>query len=695
MRRISTFVQIPALLSLEAGIALLAEGELFSTYSLKLDSELFPLLLEAKPCVLVLSLSDPASSAEIAKFLTDFKAYRLLNGGLARDPACRIVLVSDAKVPRVSWAHYGVYEVMVAPVTAYVFDFKMSRHYHKALTAEEATLEQPTLLNSVTEMKEPSSKNQWKILLKKEKPKLSGLETPETEGSQKHERPKIDVYRAIVCTALDELKPDEGIWARLEPIEEESEAQWEWKPNHESIPKKPTWIYTGEIPSYDPKSRSWIFAGDAPKLMRGYREDPKHYQTEFECTFGPAEELTLNVAGGISVKSFKSETYSFVPSNAKPTPRFTSIGLDSENPVRHHPSQSEKLGRTQLSPLKNSDPERQSKTWRSKIDLPIASAPEQSTGANPELALDLQTQPRMEAHALLQGLKQQLLDKKMESIRGASPPIAKMSPYLSGPLSGNLPGPMTGSLRSPLSRSSSGGELQSGRNPHPSLASDEPQVNGSSESALKVKSVIDLAPHATLNSSLKSALNSSGGDPPHVNRNHEMKGEGMRGKEKTAPHPPLADGLKRADDLVGLNKNSLISEAPLASAELNASMFPSLEKEGIHSKLTSDQKSEIPIHNRIGKSEENTISLSLLFDANENASIRAKAKPSAELKPSEETPVTEKPPEMWKFKFIRKLAKYRKKLDGPKRLAPVKVLTELEIQGFLDKVLQFFTKLFS
>jgi hypothetical protein len=268
MRRLSTFVQTPALPSLEAGIPILAQGELFSTYALKLDSELFPLLLEAKPCLLLLSLSDSATTASVTQFLTDFRTYRLANGGLARDPACRIVLVADSRVPRTSWSKLGAYEVMIAPVQPHVLAFKLARHYHKALAVKDEP--RKLVLQEEIEISAPSASNEWKISLSGSSGHHSDPQKQTFHSSHTH----AQVQKISVRATLPGFNPDIGAWKKKENADDDLEEVWEWKNKveHSDPEKREDWSFTGEMPVYDSKDKTWTMTVDSPRMMRGFRE---------------------------------------------------------------------------------------------------------------------------------------------------------------------------------------------------------------------------------------------------------------------------------------------------------------------------------------------------------------------------------------------------------------------------------------
>ena len=238
-----------------------SEQELFTLYPLRLEADLFPLLMEAKPCVLLLPLTH-SSQSEIYQLLKEFKDYRLAQGGQARDPALRIVVLSERDVPRGNWTQLGTYELMTGPVLPNVFSFKLSRHYNKALSVSDFVDELPLLAEA--------------ILIEDPPPGPEPTEWRTFSVRDKVAEPKT-THLFTLALHLPELKPEKGSWIQQE-TDDPFEEHWEWEPHPHSHshlqtkgvpdPNPYSWQFSGEKPVYIPARKTWEFKSDSPQLYK-------------------------------------------------------------------------------------------------------------------------------------------------------------------------------------------------------------------------------------------------------------------------------------------------------------------------------------------------------------------------------------------------------------------------------------------
>ncbi len=304
MRRLSLFVQTPLLSSLDFDSAEAIQDGFFSIYPLNLDPDYFSLLLEAKPCVLLVSVDQVESHAEVGQFLDAFRKYRVERGGLERDPGLRIVIVSDSRVPRVSWSHLGVYELMVGPVFPNVLSYKLVRHYHKAISAKQGAL--PLVLKEENEAL-PTVKNEkevWRVFAGRTK----SASAPETLLRSFPRPEEVPVQKTTILMRIPDLDPEEGVWALKTVDEESGEELWEWK-NKDGIREGvPDLAFAGERPVYVPEKKCWQFTSEMPKLYRGYRK-ARERSTLLECILTPDDFLELKVAPSLKVEAFKRQLF--------------------------------------------------------------------------------------------------------------------------------------------------------------------------------------------------------------------------------------------------------------------------------------------------------------------------------------------------------------------------------------------------
>lgn len=301
MRRVSLFVHSPVQANLESGVAALRLGDHYAVHELKLDEELFPLLVEAKPCVLMASIDGPDQGNAVYNLMKDFRTYRIKNRGASRDPGLRIVIVSEGKLPRLNWASLGIYEVIIGPVHPNVLTYKMNRHYQKSLTALEVEPEVELDLIKDVELKPVSTIPGWKIF------KSSHAEKVENKIFRKSDEL---IQQLSLRVRIADLDPERGEW-RKSLEQTEPPPQWNWEfveedPEHGKL----TWQFRGEEPTYHLEDQSWQFSSAAPKLLK-LNSAKEIVETEFEYLPKAVEgkEPNLKVKPSLDLRSVNSRTY--------------------------------------------------------------------------------------------------------------------------------------------------------------------------------------------------------------------------------------------------------------------------------------------------------------------------------------------------------------------------------------------------
>jgi len=255
--RLSLFVQVPFHASLNDGVASIKQSELYAVHAFKLDASFFPVLLQMKPCLVLISTLDEASKRESLRFLHDFRQYRRAQGQPVRDPALRVVVIAkDRQAAGTNWPDLGVYELMIAPVPPNVLTYKLSRHHQKALVADRQP--RPSMPPEVAPMLEvakheaPGLQKEWRVFRASEP-------QPKSESRTFFE----------IEAALPSIDPEQGEW--VSQAEEGAENRWEWKAQASSRFSAKLSFY-GEKPVYEAARKSWKFSGEAPRLMRTHEE---------------------------------------------------------------------------------------------------------------------------------------------------------------------------------------------------------------------------------------------------------------------------------------------------------------------------------------------------------------------------------------------------------------------------------------
>jgi|GEM_PF-3090134 len=250
--RLSLFVQVPFHASLNDWFASMKKSELYAVHAFKFDSALFPVLLQMKPCLILISTLDESSKKEGLRFLHDFRQYRRAQGYPVRDPALRIVVIAkDRQAAGTNWPDLGVYELMIAPVPPNVLTYKISRHHQKALAADRQPRPQvPPEVAPMVEVThtEAAIQREWRVF----------------QASEPPSKPELRAIIEIEAT-LPSMDPEQGEW--VPQAETEAENRWEWKP-HSQHSGTPRLSFSGEKPVYEAARNAWKFSGEAPRLTR-------------------------------------------------------------------------------------------------------------------------------------------------------------------------------------------------------------------------------------------------------------------------------------------------------------------------------------------------------------------------------------------------------------------------------------------
>ncbi len=338
MRRLSLFVHELNPQVSKAGHEGVSDSELFAVHSFKLDAELFSLLVEAKPCVLFIPLAHDDLN-ETYQLLKEFRDYRLAQGGLSRDPALRIIILSEKHSFRGNWSPLGIYELISGPVMPNVLSFKLSRHYHKALSAEANSIEAP-LLEEVEMVNEVASGVSEPLVtsfpvaqagatapsegaaplssLRSEPSMRSPASNDEAEGWRIYRSPgpvkasERKMEAITVRARLPFLKTEEGSWIKRESLDT-FEEEWEWKNKLISVPedRAKSWRFTGEKPVYDPEDQTWQLRGEAPRLYQWHESDQMaEVETPLlEWVSSEKNESTFRAKKDILLHSVKRQTF--------------------------------------------------------------------------------------------------------------------------------------------------------------------------------------------------------------------------------------------------------------------------------------------------------------------------------------------------------------------------------------------------
>ncbi|MBC7396151.1 MAG: hypothetical protein H7333_01810, partial [Bdellovibrionales bacterium] len=267
--------------------------------------------------------------ADAYQILKEFKEYRLACGGPGRDPALRIVVLSEKYTPRGNWSQLGIYELMTGPVLPNVLSYKLSRHYHKALAAEENAAEIPLIQEvDLVEACEGVKKEDkgWQVFRSK----------PEVKQKTVKAWPVPDELKNVsisVKVRLPFLDASAGEWICRETADDTGD-QWDWKNKTGADEEQASqgWAFAGEAPTYDPRDKSWQLKGESPRLYRWRKSTtPSPLEEPFmEWADDPKTEGRLRAKKEVEVQHAKKNIYGAPPAKPVEKPRPLGEALDGE-----------------------------------------------------------------------------------------------------------------------------------------------------------------------------------------------------------------------------------------------------------------------------------------------------------------------------------------------------------------------------
>jgi hypothetical protein len=251
MSAFSLFIHYPLAKSLSDALTTIDHSELFSSHVLPLDSDLATLVLEAKPCVCVLSVLDHKSRHETKAFLECLRATKSSYQENFRDPTVRIIVLAEGKgIAIENWSKYGIHEYWISPFTPTVALHKLARHYHKALAHEFKDQSDSKILEETDAAKVEETADA----------KLYYMTAGEDNAAKRF------VERFRIKLEMPGVDPKYGNWnVSNDPKDEEGfDDVWTWTYEDPSKKGQVKWYFRGDRPVF--KNGMWFFSGEQPKL---------------------------------------------------------------------------------------------------------------------------------------------------------------------------------------------------------------------------------------------------------------------------------------------------------------------------------------------------------------------------------------------------------------------------------------------
>ena len=274
MASIPLYIHSPVSESVMQALPYIEESRAFSFHNLRVDPELFPLLLDVRPCVAIFSIPGPEHTRAVCSLLESFRLYRTAQGYSQRDPTLRIVLVAEQRAVGIErWHELGVHEFIIAPILPRALAFKVSRHHQRAIVSHipEPVLEQEEEVIVIRggvggsgEIQPPSS---YTIVNTSFRPTLDDDEGMRFQAPSGATPPK----KISILASIPELKENEGQWTpSLESPPSRASTtdkkwNWSWFPPKDREMKQ-KWTHHGDRPSYDKKRAGWNLSGENPEL---------------------------------------------------------------------------------------------------------------------------------------------------------------------------------------------------------------------------------------------------------------------------------------------------------------------------------------------------------------------------------------------------------------------------------------------
>jgi hypothetical protein len=704
MRRLCLFVHTPVTPSLGLGVNSIAIGDLFTPHALKLDEELFPLLLEAKPCVILASIADSESSAAVYNLMREFKEFRMSNGSAARDPGLRIVIVSEGQIPRLNWASLGIYELIIGPVQANVLTYKLNRHYHKAIDAgdPEPDTTPANLLKDVEMKAEASSTPEWKTFTS------SPLEKLQTRVFKKSE---TEVKEISLRVAIPGLNPAAGKWKKSD-VQMDPPPEWNWEYSQET-PEGPTkWSFRGEEPVYHPEDGTWQFISTLPKLLSYGRNTTGIPDVQFEYLPKPSPdgEGKLNVKADLQVKSIRTQTYSEPNSDLDPL-----IVDDSKKIAENEISQDEIAAA--MADLENAILEKKQNYGampreREKSAGPgWGKAPDlrgEDSGANSDAnSADAKNRTReklkpnygeVPRERDLDPESNAANEKKKRSAREGLkphyPPLRELAPGEEASeadseakpkgLEKNKDFPLQKERETSSPDSSNANRVSAQNERNDAKKSSEPADEPLGNEFTKQKGSLS----KDLEHSAPKKHSSIGGGPDESTPKIAPKPFPLTNPQSTLKkNPSLRDEINFAS-------NPIINGDTPARAGVNLQSRASEETSEAHKKSFSSEKTLEKNSTRIQK-DEDAGSLSALYDDDEDAKAKAKRKEQNEVS----TDIELFDEHIWKFRMVKRANLVKNQSTGAlaqkTSLAPQQKLSLEEKRSIVDRILRFIVEFFT
>ena len=273
MAQIPLFIHSPVSDSVVQALPFVEEKGVFAIHSLKFDNDIFPLLLDLRPCVVIFSIPGPESSRQVCGMLESFRLYRTGLGFPPRDPTLRIILVAEQRAMAIErWHELGVHEFIIAPILPRALAFKVVRHHQRAGVSqvpepEMAQEEEIVVVQSGAESKEHLAPGIYKVVETPLEPDAVDAEirykTPSASGTPAEPSGKI-----AVTVSIPELQEKEGRWLGnpMHSGSEDKKFEWTWYPPKDKQTTR-KWSYTGEEPVFDKNAGAWKLLGENPELV--------------------------------------------------------------------------------------------------------------------------------------------------------------------------------------------------------------------------------------------------------------------------------------------------------------------------------------------------------------------------------------------------------------------------------------------
>jgi hypothetical protein len=270
MSKIPLFINSPVSETVLQAFPSIEEEEGFFFHRLKIDPDIFSLMIDLRPCVAVFSIPNHDCKREICDLLEDFKIARESLGYPKRDPTLRIILVAEEKtVSMERWHELGVHEFIIAPILRRALAYKINRHHQRALSARipDRFQEQDEVI-----VLRGISRSSPRKPVTRQKDEIHLSEVPDPRGPNRRflseqAKPKL----LTVVTKIPSLPRSEGHWEAIptglaKSVDRYQTWDWAWN-NPDDQNSKPAWRYEGEKPEFDQESGAWNFSGEKPRLQ--------------------------------------------------------------------------------------------------------------------------------------------------------------------------------------------------------------------------------------------------------------------------------------------------------------------------------------------------------------------------------------------------------------------------------------------